>query len=71
MHALGLWSVEDVTDWILDTYGEFSSESSCKQAKEMLTTFFASYLKEEDEALSDFAKAGLDCCNVVRADTCL
>ena len=37
----------------------------------MLTTFFASYLKEEDEALSDFAKAGLDCCNVVRADTCL
>lgn len=71
VHALGLWSVEDVTDWILDTYGEFSSESLCKQAKEMLTTFFASYLKEEDEALADFAKAGMDCCNIVRADTCL
>ncbi len=71
VHALGLWSVEEVVDWVLDTYGDFSTDYGRIRGKELLVVFFTSYLKEEKEALSDFAKAGIDCCNIVSADTCL
>lgn len=71
VHDAGLWSVENVTDWVLDTYGKSYSDSLRDRVKGLLMIFFTSYLKEEKEALADLEKAGMDGCAVVNQDTCL
>lgn len=71
VHDAGLWSVEEIVDWIMNIYGQSWSDYLRGKTKELLIIFFTSYLKEEEDALADFKNAGMDRCNVVSRDTCL
>lgn len=71
MHALGLWSSEEVAEWMLDTYGKSCPDSRRAAVKDGLVAFFTAYLKDENEALDDFGKMGADCYSVVNQDICL
>lgn len=71
VHASGLWSVEEIVDWVLNTYGEFSSDYVKTRMKKLLMIFFTSYLKEEKEALTDIGAIDMDSCGIINQDTCL
>ncbi len=71
VHAAGMWSVEEVADWVLDTYGKSYSEFLRARVRDQLMTFFSSYLKEKEAAVEDFAAAGMDNLAIVNRNTCL
>ncbi len=71
VHDAGLWSVEEVTDWVLETYGKSYSDFLRARARDLLMIFFSSYLKEEKETLADFAANGMDNLAIVNRNTCL
>lgn len=71
VHDAGLWSVEEVVDWVMETYGKSYSDFLRARTRDLLMIFFSSYLKEEKETLADFAANGMDNLAIVNWNTCL
>lgn len=71
VHELGVWSEEEVADWVLDTYGDSCSDSVRSMMKELLIIFFTSYEKGEKEAVEDFNRKAIDRCGIINQNTCL
>lgn len=70
VHAAGLWSVDEVVNWLLDTYGKSYSDSDRSALNGLLVTFFTSYLKGE-EALKVIETTDLNRYGIVNRNTCL
>lgn len=69
VHAAGLWSVDEVVNWVFDTYNTSDSDYVKAKTKKLLVIFFTSYLKEEIEVLRDFEVEGMDACGIIKQDT--